>query len=134
MLRGSKWGRAECSRLRSNLAPVLPALHALAGAHLTLCTRCRAVAMGARILLCLVLAKCALAQNFTCAAGNDATQCAALRDLYYATNGRSWGDKSGWSSAAAGVPTDYCTFAGISCAGNNVTWLCVPGGSAGRGG
>ena len=90
--------------------------------------------MGFRALLCLMLIESTLAQTFTCAAGNDATQCAALRDLYYATNGPSWRYTSVWYSAASGIPTDYCTFSGLTCAGNNVTRLCVPRGSAGRGG
>ena len=91
--------------------------------------------MGFRALLCLLLLENALAQTFTCATGNDATQCAALRDLYYATNGpSSWSSKSGWSSAAAGTATNYCTFELVGCTSNNVTGLCVPCGSAGRGG
>jgi hypothetical protein len=72
--------------------------------------------------------------TFACAASNDATQCAALRDLYYTTSGPSWGSKSGWSSAAAGTLTDYCTFFGVICVGNNIKYLCVPRGSAGCGG
>ena len=90
--------------------------------------------MGFRALLCLMLIESTLAQTFTCATGNDATQCAALRDLYYATNGPSWSTKSGWSSAAAGTATSYCTFYDVSCTSNNVVQLCVPRGSAGRGG
>ena len=72
--------------------------------------------------------------TFTCAAGNDATQCAALRDLYFATNGPSWTTKTGWTAAVAGGATDYCTFYRVMCTGNNVVYLCVPRGSAGRGG
>ena len=84
------------------------------------------MAVGIRALLCLLLLESALAQQtFTCATGNDATQCAALRDLYYATNGQSWTSKSGWSSAAAGTGTDYCTFHSVTCTGNDVTQLCV---------
>ena len=69
-----------------------------------------------------------LPRCFTCAVGNDATQCAALRDLYFATNGPSssqpqsgWSNNRGWSSAAAGFETDYCQFYGVTCTGNNVT-------------
>lgn len=36
--------------------------------------------------------------------------CSALGDLYYATNGAGWINNTGWSSAAAGTPTDYCSF------------------------
>ena len=50
-----------------------------------------------------------LCTSFTCAATNNATVCSALGDLYYATNGALWNNKAGWSSAAAGIPTDYCT-------------------------
>jgi len=63
--------------------------------------------------------------TFTCAAGNDATQCAALGDLYYSTGGSSWSSKSGWTSAASGTATNYCTFIGVVCVGNNVTQLCA---------
>jgi len=94
--------------------------------------------MGAWVFLCLLLLKSTLAQTFTCASGNDATQCAALRDFYYATNGPSWGSilgsANGWSSAASGTSTNYCTFYFVACSGNNIVALCVPLGSAGRGG
>jgi sugar lactone lactonase YvrE len=64
--------------------------------------------------------------TLTCAAGNDATQCAALRDLYFATNGPSWRqDAYGWTVMAAGGAPDYCTFSGVFCYGNNVTQLCA---------
>ena len=64
-------------------------------------------------------------QKFTCAVGNDAKQCAALRDLYSATRGSSWSSKSGWKSAASGTATNYCKFYGVTCIGNNVTQLCA---------
>ena len=64
---------------------------------------------------------------FTCCSGsgctggqsNDATTCAALGDLYTATNGAGWTGNNGWVNtgwvtAAAGTATDttvdYCTF------------------------
>ena len=48
---------------------------------------------------------------FTCTSGNDPVVCSALGDLYYATNGPTgWTHTGGWSSAAAGTPTDYCSF------------------------
>jgi hypothetical protein len=55
---------------------------------------------------------------FTCCSGqascggavNDPVVCAALGDLYYATNGAGWNNNGGWSSAAVGVPTDFCSF------------------------
>jgi hypothetical protein len=49
--------------------------------------------------------------------------CGALGDLYYATNGAGWartgpasvGGNAGWSAAASGIPTDYCTFLQQCC-------------------
>ncbi len=79
------------------------------------------------MLLCVALAaavRCARAA-FTCAAGDDPVQCAALGDLYAATNGAAWGDAPGWSAAAAGVPTSYCQFSYVACAGQAVTSVCV---------
>jgi hypothetical protein len=62
---------------------------------------------------------------FTCGAGNDAAVCGALGDLYYATGGASWTSRSGWSSAAAGSPTNYCSFSGATCTAGVLTQLCV---------
>ena len=51
------------------------------------------------------------AQTFTCSVTNNPVVCSALGDLYYATNGpTNWTRKDGWSSAAAGTPTSYCSF------------------------
>jgi hypothetical protein len=47
---------------------------------------------------------------FTCSNSGSNLVCSALGDLYYATNGTGWTNNSGWSSAADGKPTDYCTF------------------------
>ena len=79
------------------------------------------------VLVAALSAHAALAAAvFTCASsGNDATTCAALGDLYTATNGASWASNSGWSSAAAGTATDYCTFGGIFCRGDVVFSMCV---------
>ena len=63
--------------------------------------------------------------TFVCADGNDASQCSALRDFYFATGGQSWGSKSGWVLAAAGTRTDYCSFHGVNCIANDVTGVCV---------
>jgi len=65
---------------------------------------------------------------FTCCSGqascggavNDPVVCAALGDLYYATNGAGWNNNGGWSSAAAGVPTDYCGFWVVEAGGCSV--------------
>jgi hypothetical protein len=69
------------------------------------------------------------AQTFTCGGSNDATVCSALGDLYYANYGASWngiyGAPGGWSTAAAGTPTDYCTFSGATCSGGVLNSLCV---------
>jgi len=62
---------------------------------------------------------------FSCGAGDDATVCGALGDLYYATGGASWTTNSGWSSAAAGSPTNFCSFSGATCTGGVLTQLCV---------
>ena len=76
---------------------------------------------------------------FTCCTGsgcsggvsNNPVVCAALGDLYTATNGQNWTNSpsgGGWNAAAAGMPTDYCTFAAWSalCNGSGVvTSLCV---------
>ena len=48
-------------------------------------------------------------QTFTCASSNDALQCGALGDFYYATHGSGWSSNRGWSSAASGVAVDICT-------------------------
>lgn len=63
------------------------------------------------IALLLCTAPLLAAASFTCAANNDPVTCAALGDLFFATNGTGWKNSTGWSSAAALIPTDYCTFA-----------------------
>ena len=65
----------------------------------------------------LLLPACALA--FVCAPRNSAAECTALGALYSATNGERWRSSTGWSSAAAGVATDYCTFVGVECGGED---------------
>ena len=61
----------------------------------------------------------------TCGVNTDATVCRALGDLYNATGGASWTIRTGWSAAAAGTPTDYCTFSGITCSNGILQQLCV---------
>ena len=72
---------------------------------------------------------------FTCCTGqascgganNDPVQCDALGDLYFGTNGTGWTINAGWRSAAAGTPTDYCSFAQTACDGvGNVLELYEP--------
>jgi hypothetical protein len=63
--------------------------------------------------------------NFTCGASNNATMCSALGDLYSVTRGALWNNQSGWSSAANGTATSYCTFYGAKCSGGALTYLCV---------
>ena len=65
------------------------------------------------------------ARPFTCIATNNVNTCAALGDLYTRTNGASWTGNTGWSVAAAGTPTDYCTFYGVECRSGIVIQLCV---------
>jgi alpha-tubulin suppressor-like RCC1 family protein len=65
------------------------------------------------------------APQFSCGAGDDATTCAALGSLYAAAGGAGWVHKNGWSDAAAGTATAFCTFQGVGCAGGAVTSLCV---------
>ena len=82
-------------------------------------------------------------QTFTCAAGNNATQCAVLGDWYYATKGPQWtpsgssfsfadyvpnvpnalyttANFQAWAAAASGTATDFSTFAeiGVDTNGN----------------
>lgn len=58
---------------------------------------------------------------FTCCSGqescggalNDPVVCAALGDLFWATNGLGWVDSYGWKRAASGRATNYCIFTGF---------------------
>jgi len=53
---------------------------------------------------------------FTCAPDSNALDtCYALGALYYATAGAGWINAAGWASAAAGQPTDLCSFHGVTC-------------------
>ena len=63
---------------------------------------------------------------FTCTQSD--TVCSALGDLYSSTGGASWTNKTGWSAAAAGTATSYCTFFGTLCGvgGTVLTELCAP--------
>lgn len=64
-----------------------------------------------RVLLLLLLGVLRVsAQTFTCSETNNPVVCSALGDLYYATKGSGWTTKTGWSSAAAGNATSYCSF------------------------
>jgi hypothetical protein len=66
--------------------------------------------------------------TFKCAdTGNSAAQCAVLADFYYSTTGHtSWGaTTTGWSAAASGVKTSYCTFTGVTCVSGDITRMCV---------
>ena len=86
------------------------------------------------VLLLLLLGVLGVsAQTFTCCSGqascgsvvNNPVYCSVLGEFYYATNGpTSWTATTGWSSAAAGTPTNYCTF--NSCGtGNVLNGMCV---------
>jgi hypothetical protein len=59
---------------------------------------------------------------------NSAVECQALGDLYYSTSGTLWGSNAGWTDAAAGTPTDYCSFnETVICPqpGGPIVYLCV---------
>lgn len=71
-----------------------------------------------RHLLLLLLPLQTLA--FSCAQTNSRTQCAALGDLYAATQGERWRTAVGWRQAAQGAPRDFCTFSGVECEGGSV--------------
>ncbi len=51
--------------------------------------------------------------------------CAALADLYDATDGPNWANNDGWRDAAASISTSYCTFAGVRCKDGAILYLCV---------
>ena len=77
-----------------------------------------------RQLAALLVLTCAWrVGGFTCCTGqascgsvnNNAVTCSALGNLYSATGGSGWSVKTGWSAAAAGTATSYCTFYGASC-------------------
>jgi Leucine rich repeat N-terminal domain len=67
----------------------------------------------------------ATATSFNCSSSNNPVICSAMSDLYSATGGSAWSNSFGWSSAASGIATDYCTFYGVGCNGGNLTSLCV---------
>jgi hypothetical protein len=57
--------------------------------------------------------------------------CVALADGYFGlggTTGTGWRNATGWSTAAAGTPTDYCTFVGVTCTGGAITRMCARAG------
>jgi hypothetical protein len=41
--------------------------------------------------------------------------CEVLGDLYYAVGGEGWLVATGWRDAAAGIASDVCSFAGVTC-------------------
>ena len=78
-----------------------------------------------RSLAALLLLVCARSVGgFTCTQTD--TVCGVLGALYNATSGTSWTNNTGWSAAAAGTATSYCTFYGTTCSSAAVlTTLCV---------
>ena len=50
------------------------------------------------------------------ASGENATICNWLYDFYSSLGGPSWTNRTGWSSAAAGIPTNYANFYGLTWA------------------
>ena len=89
----------------------------------------RSAGAACALALCLCVAGAAgqvystLLPGFRCA--NQDSTCAALGDTYAALRGGQWRNATGWSAAAAGTPTDYCTFAFITCNASTVVRLCV---------
>ena len=77
------------------------------------------------VLLLASLARDAAAAAFTCAGAptNDVATCAVFAALYTALNGTA-GGMTNWTTAAAGIATDYCTFAGVAC--NSTSTPYVP--------
>ena len=58
-----------------------------------------------------------------CGPSDNATLCNALYDFYTALGGPWWTNNSGWNQSAAGVPTNYSTFAGLTWSAGNLTAL-----------
>ena len=64
--------------------------------------------------------------QLTCAATDNATTCAALGVLWTATGGAiTWNNKGGWTAAASGTATSYCSFFGIYGSSNSLA--CTAG-------
>ncbi len=90
---------------------------------------------GAAVVLALLMAASTQQAHaaFTCTVAG--VTCDALGDLYSATNGAGWKTNIGWSDAAGDgpsgypVPTDFCTFSGVTCTSGfpprAVTSLCA---------
>lgn len=93
--------------------------------HCTAAVAPRACPLRALLCLCLSLlqacARHAKGANFTCARTD--TTCTALGSFYSGSLNSSWRNSSGWSAAAAGNATDYCTFAGCGCQNLSLTSL-----------
>ena len=58
-----------------------------------------------------------LKPNAACAPTDDPVQCAALVDLYNATNGDKWNNNKGWLSGSSycGLPPYYNGWMGVYC-------------------
>ena len=67
---------------------------------------------------CDVSAPPCIITNKACDPKDDPTQCAALVNLYAATNGDKWSHKKGWVSGSS-----YCGWEGIFCSGGSVMFL-----------
>jgi hypothetical protein len=84
------------------------------------------------LLLALVAARGAGAQTYSAllpgfACTRQDAACAALGDLYAATNGAQWTTNTGWAAAAGGVAQDYCTaLYKVACnVAGRLTRMCV---------
>jgi hypothetical protein len=91
------------------------------------------------LLLLLLLLACAegsqppSSASFVCCSGQDScggvvnsqATCAVLGEFYAATGGVSWSNNHGWAAAAAGTPTNLCSFFGAGCIYGDLTLLCA---------
>jgi hypothetical protein len=84
----------------------------------------------ALLALLALLAAARVGAAFTCAqpsgnAAEQATACSALGQFY--GSGAGWQQAAGWRSAAAGVPTNMCSFYGVTCSSSYaLVALCAP--------
>jgi hypothetical protein len=79
---------------------------------------------GVRILLTGMLSSCTWCVRVGAVAPTAPDQRAALVDLYIATNGSGWSDRTGWQNYSSGSDPCDDAWSGVMCSGS--------GGSANR--
>ena len=92
-----------------------------------------AVSISIIAAVCFVCSECGRAAESGPVISRNETECAALVDLYNATEGFQWSQRSGWTHDRLG--TDCCAFPvfGITCSaeghitGLNLRWNKVTG-------